>query len=100
MWRYDATVGADETESVIGAFEFHALFERLFFDVLANAIFAGAARLHAMTALIESEVVEGAVKVNFSLVEMLACHLEKGLVELRRGFKGSCYLSGFFFSQR
>lgn len=61
----------DEAERVFSAFEFNAFARRLFFDVLANAVFACAAALDTVATLIKSEIVERFVKLYFAGVEML-----------------------------
>ncbi len=71
MGCYHASALADETKRVLRALKLHAFQRRLLFDMLANAVLAGAAGFNAVAALVKREVVECAVEVNLARVKMI-----------------------------
>ncbi len=69
--RDHASALADESKRVLRTLKLYAFQRRLLFDVLANAVLAGAAGFNAVAALIKRKIVECPVEVNLSGIEMI-----------------------------
>ena len=73
MRRHDATAAPNEPQAMSRALELDSEEMRLFFNVLADPIFACTARLDARSTRVVSELVQESKRLDFSRVELAVC---------------------------